>query len=182
MAHQFAAQHENLRQDPNAGEEDVFMSDNAVLQYDPELEESPIYTPERSIPVKATKATKPKNKKATRTKEDEAASVATSSESEALVTKGKGKRMDKATKATKSKAIKLTEDEIDAQLKASILSDTQLYHRILRYEPIPFDAFVDLVAGPDSGIKVTGPLKLQVRAFLDKQVSTRCFVLNAAVR
>lgn len=88
----------------------------------------------------------------------------------------------KAKKAPKTKAVTLTEDEIHSRLKAHILADTDLHLRILRYEPIPFELFLGLVTGDNSPtggaekegsseslVKVTGALRLQVRAFLDKQ-------------
>ncbi|KAI0755465.1 hypothetical protein BC629DRAFT_1553962 [Irpex lacteus] len=66
----------------------------------------------------------------------------------------------------KSKSIQLTDDELFAKLRESILQDRELYLRILRYEPVHFDVFLKLAG--DTGVSDRG-LKLRVRAFLDKQ-------------
>lgn len=91
------------------------------------------------------------------------------------------------TTAKKPRTVTLTELEVHARLRTRILADTQLYLRILRYEPICFDTFLQLITDPDTDssssdsdlskekekprVKITGALKLQVRGFLDKQVS-----------
>ncbi|KAH9947241.1 hypothetical protein B0H21DRAFT_822003 [Amylocystis lapponica] len=62
----------------------------------------------------------------------------------------------------------LTDDEFNARMRDAVLQDTSLYLRVLRYEPVLFDDFMQLAANtglPGHGQK----LKARVRDFLDKQ-------------
>lgn len=96
-----------------------------------------------------------------------------SSESDSHIQKPPLTQPSKSKSKRKKKAVTLTEEHIHSRLTDRILADTQLYLRILRYEPLPLDRFVQLLCGDGEEIKITGPLKLQVRGFLDKQVSNR---------
>ncbi|KAK0468176.1 uncharacterized protein EV420DRAFT_450704 [Desarmillaria tabescens] len=76
--------------------------------------------------------------------------------------KGKGKEVKKRWK----------EDDFNAswekELKENIMSDTELYQRILRYEPIEFCVF-ERLAGAEDDRPANGVFTLKLRRFLDDQ-------------
>jgi len=58
-------------------------------------------------------------------------------------------------------------DEVwERKMMEKIIRDTDLHLRILRYEPIHFDVFLQLAV---EGSSSSGKLKLRLRSFLDKQ-------------
>ncbi|KAK7061934.1 hypothetical protein R3P38DRAFT_2493589 [Favolaschia claudopus] len=68
-------------------------------------------------------------------------------------------------KKNKTKNKEEYDENWERELKEKILADNELYHRILRYEPLNFDIFVKLATDEDP----TARLRLQLRSFLDKQ-------------
>lgn len=53
----------------------------------------------------------------------------------------------------------------------AIKAHTELYYKVLRYEPIDFNVFLDLAIGQDLPTK---KLVYKLRTFLDRQVSLLC--------
>ncbi|KAK0498611.1 hypothetical protein EDD18DRAFT_94747 [Armillaria luteobubalina] len=102
----------------------------------------------QSTPVKSTKE---KSKKATLTTPEKKSKD-----------KGKGKEVKKRWK----------EEDFDAtweeELKKKIMSDTELYQRILRYEPIELSVFEKLATSEDDR-PVNGIFTSKLRCFLDDQ-------------
>ncbi|OBZ76076.1 hypothetical protein A0H81_04012 [Grifola frondosa] len=82
----------------------------------------------------------------------------------------------KVRKPRKKKAAEQDEDvaggpevaevELNAKLKDAILKDQELHLRVLRYEPVHFDVFLQLAL--DLGMPARS-LRLKVRSFLDRQ-------------
>ncbi|KZT19264.1 hypothetical protein NEOLEDRAFT_981480 [Neolentinus lepideus HHB14362 ss-1] len=74
-------------------------------------------------------------------------------------------RTSKATRKRKSKVTAVQEDDVDENnlkeaIRSTIMQDKALHLRILRYEPIHYDVFVQLAA--DQGLPIKG-LKLKLR-------------------
>ncbi|KAI0776056.1 hypothetical protein BD413DRAFT_602559 [Trametes elegans] len=67
-----------------------------------------------------------------------------------------------------AKAADIPQEELNAKMKEVILKDEALHLRILRYEPIHFDVFLQIAVGLGIPAKRSG-LKNKVRAFLDQQ-------------
>ncbi|KAI0938262.1 hypothetical protein AcV5_001091 [Taiwanofungus camphoratus] len=63
----------------------------------------------------------------------------------------------------------ISESDFNLKLKEAILKDNALHLRILRYEPVQFDVFVQLAVDLDLQNRGLGQLKGRVRDFLDKQ-------------
>ncbi|THH33686.1 hypothetical protein EUX98_g582 [Antrodiella citrinella] len=80
--------------------------------------------------------------------------------------KPRKRKGDQALPSTQAR-VSLMDDELHLKLKECVLADTDLYLRVLRYEPVHIDHFVKLAT--DLGLPERG-LKLRVKAFLDKQV------------
>ncbi|KAJ3559179.1 hypothetical protein NM688_g493 [Phlebia brevispora] len=139
--------------------------DDAMLHYEPDLEQTLPNCLAEDMPSKKAKTTATRTKRKSRSKLSRPQIVLESETEEPATTQAKSKSQGK------TKKVLLTEEEIHAHLREGILADTKLYMRILRYEPLPLDLFVQLVvsAFPEETIKVTGPLKLQIRAYLDQQ-------------
>ncbi|KAI0650677.1 hypothetical protein C8Q79DRAFT_1006915 [Trametes meyenii] len=67
-----------------------------------------------------------------------------------------------------SRAGDVPQDELNARMKAALLQDEALHLRVLRYEPIHFDVFLQMAI--DLGMPTKRPgLKAKVRAFLDQK-------------
>ncbi|TBU32712.1 hypothetical protein BD311DRAFT_803422 [Dichomitus squalens] len=62
----------------------------------------------------------------------------------------------------------ISQEELNAKLKEAILKDEALHLRVLRYEPIHFDVFMQLAAGVGVTDRKT-KLRGKVRAFLDEK-------------
>ena len=54
---------------------------------------------------------------------------------------------------------------------SAIKANTELYYKVLRYEPVDFNVFLDLAIGQDLPTK---KLVYKLRAFLDRQVCLLC--------
>ncbi|KAJ2967910.1 hypothetical protein NUW54_g13368 [Trametes sanguinea] len=72
------------------------------------------------------------------------------------------------SEAEATKASDISQDEINAKMKEAILKDEALHLRILRYEPIHFDVFLQMAVDLGIPAKRSG-LKGKVRAFLDQK-------------
>ncbi|KAF9268118.1 hypothetical protein L218DRAFT_1073469 [Marasmius fiardii PR-910] len=59
------------------------------------------------------------------------------------------------------------DDDWEQQIRDNILADNELHMRILRYEPIPFQTFLE--HSPINDVKSNGKLKAALKQFLDKQ-------------
>ncbi|CDO76252.1 hypothetical protein BN946_scf184470.g10 [Trametes cinnabarina] len=86
----------------------------------------------------------------------------------------KKKRRKKAaaseeSEAEAAKASDISQDELNVKMKEAILKDEALHLRILRYEPIRFDVFLQMAVDLGIPAKRSG-LKGKVRAFLDQKV------------
>ncbi|KAI0335528.1 hypothetical protein GY45DRAFT_1350736 [Cubamyces sp. BRFM 1775] len=66
------------------------------------------------------------------------------------------------------KTADISQDELNAKMKEAILKDEALHLRILRYEPIHFDVFLQIAVDLGIPAKRSG-LKGKVRAFLDQK-------------
>ncbi|KAI0638248.1 hypothetical protein C8Q77DRAFT_1153914 [Trametes polyzona] len=80
--------------------------------------------------------------------------------------------VDEGDIADAGAAVKLPEisqEELNAKMKEAILADEALHLRILRYEPIHFDVFVQMAVDLGVPPKPQGALKTKVRAFLDQK-------------
>ncbi|KAL7282457.1 hypothetical protein ACG7TL_003928 [Trametes sanguinea] len=85
----------------------------------------------------------------------------------------KKKRRKKAAASEESdaeaaKTSDISQDEINAKMKEAIFKDEALHLRILRYEPIHFDVFLQMAIDLGIPAKRSG-LKGKVRAFLDQK-------------
>ncbi|KAK7695435.1 hypothetical protein QCA50_000071 [Cerrena zonata] len=80
--------------------------------------------------------------------------------------RGRPKKDSKATEKAAMKPKDISDEELFTKLRESIINDVDLHHRVLRYEPVHFDVFLQFAL--DFGIPTRG-LKLRVRAFLDSQ-------------
>ncbi|KAJ7684033.1 hypothetical protein B0H17DRAFT_23310 [Mycena rosella] len=129
---------------------DDWDNDDAYVHFDPDLELNKEPVAENIVPTK-----KPKQ----RTK------------SKSPKSKRKAKNDDPAVPATPKKSRKKAADEYDEAwelgLKDKITNDRDLHLRILRYEPINFEVFVQLAT--EDGEVAGGRLKFKLRVFLDKQ-------------
>ena len=63
------------------------------------------------------------------------------------------------------------DDLFEVIMLAAIKADTELYHKVLRYEPIDFNVFLDLAIGQDLP---TIKLVYKLMTFLDQQVCFLC--------
>ncbi|KAI0832485.1 hypothetical protein BC628DRAFT_1414781 [Trametes gibbosa] len=63
------------------------------------------------------------------------------------------------------------QDELNAKMKEAILKNEVLHLRILRYEPIHFDVFLQMAVDLGMSAKRSG-LKIKVRTFLDQKVGS----------
>jgi len=63
----------------------------------------------------------------------------------------------------------IPDNEFYAKMKEAVLADRALHLRVLRYEPIHVDTFIQLAQRQDLPIRGHLKLKGRVRAFLDKQ-------------
>lgn len=80
------------------------------------------------------------------------------------------KKQDVESVPTQVDAPEITQMEFDTKMSEAVLKDRVLHLRILRYEPVHFDVFVQLAT--DLGLlqsRGLGQLKGRVRSFLDKQ-------------
>ena len=157
-------------------DQDSLDANEAILHYDPGSALRPVSPPSQSedsdeplqpaVKKHIKRGRKPKSKT-----EAGPASADTQSHPSANTTQEPPSTRSKLKSKAKDKkrVTVLTEEDVHHRLRDRILADTQLYLRILRYEPLPLDPFVQLLCGDD--VKVTGALKAQVRSFLDKQVS-----------
>lgn len=150
---------------------------DGVLHYEPALETgiappAPLSDEDSDIPLQATAKKTRKGKAKSKPKPDREDSQSSSPDTNIQkppLTQPKAKSKSKSKRST----ITLTVEEIHTRLTDRIRADTQLYLRILRYEPLPLDMFVQLLCGDGEEVKITGPLKLQVKGFLDKQVGDK---------
>ncbi|KAI5123424.1 hypothetical protein M0805_006129 [Coniferiporia weirii] len=60
----------------------------------------------------------------------------------------------------------ISDDELFDRLKVALLSNERLYLRVLRYEPIHFEVFMEMARGHNAAVPA---LKTKVKAFLDSQ-------------
>ncbi|KAI0352892.1 hypothetical protein OH77DRAFT_1522956 [Trametes cingulata] len=76
---------------------------------------------------------------------------------------------DSDAESTSGKALDIPQDEVNERMKAAILKDEALHLRVLRYEPIHFDVFLQMAV--DLGIpeKPKAALRAKVRTFLDQK-------------
>jgi hypothetical protein len=63
------------------------------------------------------------------------------------------------------------DDLFEVVMLSAIKANTELYHKVLRYEPVGFSVFLDLAIGQDLPTK---RLVYKLRTFLDRQVSLPC--------
>ncbi|KAH9843864.1 uncharacterized protein C8Q71DRAFT_852387 [Rhodofomes roseus] len=69
----------------------------------------------------------------------------------------------------KESAVEMSEAEFEARLHDAIMQDKNLHLRVIRYEPVHFDLFVQLAT--DAGLmqaRKLGLMKSRIRTFLDK--------------
>ncbi|KAI9000952.1 hypothetical protein BD414DRAFT_473149 [Trametes punicea] len=78
------------------------------------------------------------------------------------------KATSEASDAEGSKMSDISQDELNAKMKEAILENEALHLRILRYEPIHFDVFLQMAVDLGIPAKRSG-LKGKVRAFLDQK-------------
>ncbi|KAF7790858.1 hypothetical protein EIP86_001816 [Pleurotus ostreatoroseus] len=149
-------------------------ANDAILHYDPGSALGFVSPPSQAedsdvLLQSVTKKTIKRGRKPKSRAETETAPADTQSHPSATTQKSPSSKSKPRSKAKdKKKGTVLTEEDVHHRLRDRILSDTQLYLRILRYEPLPLDLFVQLLC-VDEEVKVTGALKAQVRSFLDKQ-------------
>ncbi|KAI0375702.1 hypothetical protein BV20DRAFT_1047981 [Pilatotrama ljubarskyi] len=76
---------------------------------------------------------------------------------------------DSDAESSTGKALDIPQEEVNEKMKAAILKDEALHLRILRYEPIHFDVFLQMAV--DLGIpeKPKAAFRGKVRAFLDQK-------------
>jgi len=67
------------------------------------------------------------------------------------------------------------EDLFEVIMLTAIKGSTDLYHKVLRYEPVDFNVFLDLAIGQDLPTK---RLVYKLRAFLDRQVCLLCLLAS----
>ncbi|OJT10172.1 hypothetical protein TRAPUB_13277 [Trametes pubescens] len=87
--------------------------------------------------------------------------------------KKRGRRKKAAAEASdaegaEGKVADISQDELNAKMKEAVLADAALHLRILRYEPIHFDVFLQMAVALGMPAKRSG-LKNKVRAFLDQK-------------
>ncbi|KAL1944203.1 hypothetical protein VTO73DRAFT_3388 [Trametes versicolor] len=87
--------------------------------------------------------------------------------------KKRGRRKKVAAEASdaegaEGKGADVSQDELNAKMKEAVLADAALHLRILRYEPIHFDVFLQMAIALGMPAKRSG-LKNKVRAFLDQK-------------
>ena len=63
------------------------------------------------------------------------------------------------------------DDLFEVLMLTAIKANTKLYHKVLRYEPVDFNVFLDLAVGQDLPTK---KLVYKLRTFLDQQVCLLC--------
>ncbi|KAH9938594.1 uncharacterized protein B0H18DRAFT_20225 [Fomitopsis serialis] len=81
----------------------------------------------------------------------------------------KGKQPATSSSPVKESPPDITEAEFESRLHDAIMQDKNLHLRIIRYEPVHFDVFVQLAM--DAGLIQTrklGLMKTRIRTFLDK--------------
>ena len=67
------------------------------------------------------------------------------------------------------------DDLFEVLMLTAIKANTELYHKVLRYEPVDFNVFLDLSIGRDLPTK---KLVHKLRAFLDRQVCLSCLLAS----
>lgn len=65
------------------------------------------------------------------------------------------------------------DDLFEVIMLTAIKANTELYHKVLRYEPVDFKVFLDLAIGQDLPTK---RLVYKLRTFLDQQVCLLCLL------
>jgi len=83
----------------------------------------------------------------------------------------------KIAKGRASPGVAAADDDLfEVIILTAIKANTELYYKVLRYEPVDFNVFLDLAIGQDLPTK---KLVYKLRAFLDRQV---CFLCALASR
>ncbi|KAI0677485.1 hypothetical protein C8Q78DRAFT_1002906 [Trametes maxima] len=172
--HEYDDNREGWAHPPNAWRSDD--DDDACLHYVPELELGTAGAgPSRAVPPDEPEHVheqppSPPRRRLVTILEDGPGPLG-AGEDPSLPPAKKKTRRKKATAEesdAESKAGDIPQDELNVRMKAALLKDEALHLRVLRYEPIHFDVFLQMAIDLGMPAKRSG-LKAKVRAFLDQK-------------
>lgn len=115
------------------------------------------YSTQSSLPLPFGRPISPRRRSPTRKKRPRKAKIVTTTEGRA----SPGVALQSAA----------DDDLFEVVMLTAIKANTELYHKVLRYEPVDFNVFLNLAVGRDLPTK---NLVYKLRAFLDQQVCLVC--------